>query len=257
MTVAPKPYASETNTALVYGYTAQGTVLAATVTAASTGQPMVTGSVSFYNGTTFLGTAPVINGVASMNIPGWLGSSIDLLAVYSGSGAYGPSSSSAKFLSEGPQVVGLSRYGFHARPTVLVLNFNSPLDPVRAQDVSNYVIVNEYGKRIDVKSASYDAATQTVTLLPSQKLKVRRTYTLTVIGTGPNGLTSSSGLPLDGAGTSHPESDFTAKIRWTALTLPGCPPAVTYFNGQETHTIGGKMNNYLNAFMRAFRAATH
>ena len=46
---------------------------------------------------------------------------------------------------DGPQVTSVQRYGFHAQPTYLVINFNSPLDPSPAQNVSNYQIVGPIG----------------------------------------------------------------------------------------------------------------
>ncbi len=257
LTVTPQPFAFATSTAIVAAQSNQGTILVATVTATSTGQPMVNGRVAFYNGTELLGTAPVIGGIASLNVAARFDGSFRILAFYSGMGSYGPSSSSVNVMSDGPKVVGLSRYGFHARPTVLTLNFDSPLNPSRAQDTSNYVLVNRHGDRIAIKIASYDPATQTVTLKPVHRLKIRRAYTLTIRGTSPDGLTGASGIPLDGAGTGEPQTNFTARIRWTALTLPDDPPAVMYINGQPRPRYTGCMNRYLQAFMRAFRASIH
>ena len=41
----------------------------------------------------------------------------------------------------GPSVTSVHRFGFHARPTLLVLTFSQPLNPGRAQDPDNYQIV--------------------------------------------------------------------------------------------------------------------
>ena len=48
-----------------------------------------------------------------------------------------------------PAVVSVERFGFHMHPTYLVLAFNGPLDPVRAEDVSNYQIVAMSGGERD------------------------------------------------------------------------------------------------------------
>jgi hypothetical protein len=65
---------------------------------------------------------------------------------------------------------------------------------------------------IPIRSASYDAATETVTLRPVHRLPLRRTYMLTVLGTPPGGLTDTGGVFLDGAGTGRPGSDYVAVI---------------------------------------------
>ena len=48
---------------------------------------------------------------------------------------------------DGPHVTNVQRFGFHARPTTLVLRFNEALDPTRAQDVANYRIVGPAASR--------------------------------------------------------------------------------------------------------------
>ena len=73
----------------------------------------------------------------------------------------------------GPTVVGLNRSGIHHQPTHLVLTFSEPLDPSRAQYLSDYTLVapghdGRFGTRDDqvicINSATYNPATRTVTL---------------------------------------------------------------------------------------------
>jgi hypothetical protein len=103
-------------------------------------------------------------------------------------------------VSARPAVTGVHRFGFHSRPTTLVLTFDKPLDPARAQNTENYEIVALGGahRRIRVKSAAYNPATHTVTLRPSHRLNLHKLFRLTVVGIGPSGVTDVSGNPLDG-----------------------------------------------------------
>ncbi|QDV38203.1 choice-of-anchor Q domain-containing protein [Tautonia plasticadhaerens] len=120
-----------------------------------------------------------------------------------------------------PTVLGLRRLGYHARPTRLVLAFSTAMDPARAEDLANYRLVLDGPDRLlRITSASYDEATRTVTLSPSRRLPLPFTYRLTVVGTPPGGLTSSSGVPLDGDGSGQPGSDFTATFGREALDRP-------------------------------------
>ena len=65
-TVAVAP--ATTVTTLTSSTTAQGTILTADVMVTSPGNPPLAGTVSFYDGTTLLGTEPLTNGVASLNV---------------------------------------------------------------------------------------------------------------------------------------------------------------------------------------------
>jgi hypothetical protein len=120
---------------------------------------------------------------------------------------------------DGPRVTSVRRYGVHAEPTYLVINFNGPLDPSPAENTSNYRIVGPGGQRIGVISAIYDSETDSVTLTPAVRLNLGTSYRLTVNGTAPSGLRSREGLLLDGAGTGQPGSDFVTLI--TSRNLAG------------------------------------
>jgi hypothetical protein len=83
----------------------------------------------------------------------------------------------------------------------------------------NYQILGPGGQRITVVSAVYDSATDTVTLVPAERLNIHRRYRLTVNGTAPAGLTNPSGVLLDGAGNGQPGSDHVTSI--TSRNLAG------------------------------------
>ena len=96
------------------------------------------------------------------------------------------------------------RYGYHWMPTTVVVSFNQALDPATAQDAKDYTIIGPAGRRIRVKSAVYDASTDSVTLHPAQRIDIHYRYELIV----------------DGHGTGRPGKHFRPAARrhgqWTA-----------------------------------------
>ena len=195
----------------------QGTTLTANVVATSPGNPAVVGTVSFYDGDTLLGTEIVSNGIATLNVGPLSPGSHAFKAVFSGNGSFSASASAVVVPTEGPEVTGVLRYGFHLQPTYLLLAFNGPLDPNTAQNPLNYQILGPGGHQIRVVSAIYDSATDTVTLVPAARLKLRVRYRLTVNGKAPSGLANPSGILLDGAGNGHPGTDYVTSITWSNL----------------------------------------
>ncbi len=206
-----------TSTSLSTATTPQGTILTATVTVTSPGNPPIAGSVAFYQGTTLLGTAPVINGVATLNIGAVSIGSGAFSAVFSGSGGTMTTSAVRLPAADGPQVTRVLRYGFHAQSTFLVVGFNGSLNASSAQDVSNYRIVGPRGRKIKINKAVYDPATGTVTLKPAERLNIHRTYKLTIDGSSSSGMASPAGVALDGAGTGKPGSNYVTSLTWRNL----------------------------------------
>jgi hypothetical protein len=101
----------------------------------------------------------------------------------------------------------------------LVLTFDHPLDPRRARDLSNYqlVVLASSGRATRIKQAVYDSATQTVSLLLARRLNLHKRFRLTVVGTGPVGVTDLSGNLLDGQKTGHSGSNFVTIVSATNL----------------------------------------
>ena len=73
---------------------------------------------------------------------------------------------------------------------------------------------------IRVRAARYDLSRNTVSLEPARRLPLSRTFTLTVKGTPPDGLTGASGVPLAGRGGGQAGTDFVAGIDRRALVRP-------------------------------------
>jgi hypothetical protein len=116
------------------------------------------------------------------------------------------------YVINGPQVTAVDRYGYHAQPTYLVIEFDSALDSTTAQNVANYHLVGPSGQRIKIKSAIFNTATDAVTLVLAQRLNLPKTYRLTIDGTSASGVSSSDGVLLDGASNGYPGSNFVTSI---------------------------------------------
>jgi uncharacterized repeat protein (TIGR01451 family) len=124
-----------------------------------------------------------------------------------------------------PRVVAVTRQGIHRQPTVVVLAFDAPLDPARADDPGNYAFVHLVNGHphgtVAVGRAVYDPSTRTVTLYPVGHLNLHWTYLLTVNGSPATGLTDPTGVPLDGAGDGRPGTDFAYVLQWFGGPVPG------------------------------------
>ena len=128
-----------------------------------------------------------------------------------------------------PAVISLARYGFHTQPTSFVIGFNTSLVAATAQDVDNYEIVQigpggNTSAPIPIASAIYDAATDTVTLYPSRLVYLYADYVLTVNGTAPYGLISTTGIRLGGTTVGGPGANYVRVFGPEILAGPN--PAV-------------------------------
>ena len=205
----------------------QAVTFTATVTSA-TGTP--TGTVTFEDGTSVLGTAPLNAGVAPFAISTLAVGSHTITAVYSGNAdfatAIGATTETVNSppaptpaTSAGPRLTGVKRYGYHAMPTTVVLTFDQPLDPGPAEDVRNYVILDPSGHRMRINRAVLDPTRLTVTLHPAQRISIHHPYQLTVNGAGPGAVSNMSGQPLDSEDAGQPGSSDHAVLTWRQLVL--------------------------------------
>jgi hypothetical protein len=206
------------------------------VPAANTGRPDFTGFVTFTDNGNQIGVVPVgIGGIAQLRRAFTLGGHT-ILASYTGDGNFLPSVSNGVSLrvvpgqvgqgAPPPTVVSVERFGFHLQPTVLQIAFSSPMDVARAQNPANYLIVGPGGHFIPVLSATYSPVSESVTLMPSQRLNLHFGYVLLVVGTVPNGLTDAAGEPLAGTG-GVPGTNFRTLLTAANLVIPGLSPQAT------------------------------
>ncbi len=107
------------------------------------------------------------------------------------------------------------------RPTILVLTFNETLDPLTARNPANYrLTLKGHHRPLRIRSAVLSPDGEAVTLHPSRRLPLRFAYRLTVLGTPPSGVTSTSGVYLNAAGPGQAGSDFTTTITRMNLVIP-------------------------------------
>ena len=112
----------------------------------------------------------------------------------------------------GPQIKKVQRYGYHMMPTTIVLTFTATLDPATAEDVHNYHVRGPSGHHIKVRRAVYDPVNRTVTLHFAERLSLHHPYRLTVIGTGPEGVSSTQNALLDSKAAGQPGSDVQVEL---------------------------------------------
>jgi hypothetical protein len=211
-----------------------------TVPAANTTTPVFSGQVTFTDNGVTIGSAPVGNGgTAQLSRSFSTTGGHTIIATYGGNTNFLPSQSNPVPLQvlPGPggglggqaapaTVVGVERFGFHLQPTVLQVAFSSPMDPTRAQNPANYLIIGPGGNFIPVLSAAYDPTTQSVTLMPARRLDLHFGYVLAVVGSGPNGLTDTAGVPLAGMG-GVPGTNYVTLLTAANLVIPGLSPLAT------------------------------
>jgi hypothetical protein len=148
--------------------------------------------------------------------------------------------------SDGPLVMNLRRFGFHAQPTVLVLTFSKDLNVTTANNTANYKIVpigphGKFGAAIAISRIAYDPAGQTVTLHPSHRLNVHERFELIVDGTSKHAVTDLALDSLDGGHTGKSGSDYVGKINWSTLdgpSLRGKKFVTFWLNQQHRHGFG-------------------
>lgn len=115
------------------------------------------------------------------------------------------SQSQSQSLGDGPVVTQVTPTVANSVVTSVVLSFNEPLDPSRAQDIRNYRLrlagrsggfSGPGAVPIPLSSATYDPTSNRVTLTLVAPLDAARTFQLRVVGTGARGLTDSDGNKL-------------------------------------------------------------
>ena len=101
-----------------------------------------------------------------------------------------------------PTVAGIGRIGVHHQPTQLVVTFDGPVDPAKAADPADYYVIRPSGKTIRIKSATFDPATNSATVVPATRLNVHYDFKLSVMLPCPNEQTGETVVvPFGGKGS--------------------------------------------------------
>jgi hypothetical protein len=85
-----------------------------------------------------------------------------------------------------PTVSKIGRIGVHHQPTQLIVTFEGTVDPTKAETTSNYSVITSAGKTIPVDSATFNLATNSVTLIPAHRLNVHHHFRLSLVIPCPN-----------------------------------------------------------------------
>jgi uncharacterized repeat protein (TIGR01451 family) len=126
--------------------------------------------------------------------------------------------------TDGPEVTSVVRSGTGNAPTHVAVTFNSPVFPQVATLTQNYNLVTRgrdgsFGSAgsttFAVKSVTYDAATNTVTIITKKRIPLNQRVQLTVIGTAPLGVRGTNFLLLDGTRSGKPGSNFVTVFKGT------------------------------------------
>jgi hypothetical protein len=80
-----------------------------------------------------------------------------------------------------PTFKSIGRVGVHHQQTKLIVTFDGPVDPAKANDPDNYFVITRFGKRVNIKSATFNPATNSVTLIPVRRLNVHYHYKLSLV----------------------------------------------------------------------------
>ncbi len=86
-----------------------------------------------------------------------------------------------------PTAVGIGRIGLHHQQTQIVVTYSGAVDPVLAENPHDYTVITRAGKKIPIVSATYNAATNSVTLIPAHRLNVHHHFVLSALPPCPNG----------------------------------------------------------------------
>jgi hypothetical protein len=131
-----------------------------------------------------------------------------------------------------PTVVSGQRVGVHSQPTSLVITFSQPMDVRSVQDVNNYILLGQRSGRDPIVSATYDAATHSVTLHPKKRLRLFFNYYLQIKAQGTHPVRSAEGVALDGDYGGFAGIDFVGIVRKSTIT-----PAVPNTQGSSATAV--------------------
>jgi hypothetical protein len=80
-----------------------------------------------------------------------------------------------------PTAVGIGRIGLHHQQTQIVVTYSGVVNPALADNPSDYTVITRAGKKIPIVSATFDASTNSVTLIPAHRLNVHHHFVLSAM----------------------------------------------------------------------------
>jgi hypothetical protein len=211
--------------------------LVATLTASLAGI-VPAGTVTFLDGLTIIGTAPIdATGHATLALPALGAGSHNFLAAYAPNNGFLGSLSTRLPLrfggNDGPRVIRIKRKAPKWDPHVMLITFDSSLDPTTATRLANYQLIagecGKFGKGYDqpipLTYATYNARTNTVTLHAKTTLDIDDPTKVLINGVKRGAITGLNGLRLDGKNNGHSGSNFAAIVIHDVLNIHPRPAA--------------------------------
>jgi uncharacterized repeat protein (TIGR01451 family) len=126
------------------------------------------------------------------------------------------------------ELAGTVGTGCQAHKTEVLLRFAGPVDPAWARNLHNYRLVALEGRSrrmIRLRSARFNAATNTVTLKPLHQPNMHDLFQLTVFGAGVRGPTDAATSPAGGrSGSGGPGGNLVITIGIQDLLTRGTSP---------------------------------
>src|SRR5262249_11157219 len=117
----------------------------------------------------------------------------------------------------------------HKKVTDLVIKFSGAVAPGSATNLANYRLVTggrrgsfdakKGAKPIKLRSATYNAASNSVTLILVKPFKLTKPVQLRVNGSAPSGLIDSLNRSIDGDHDGHPGGDAVAVLARGGVAL--------------------------------------
>jgi hypothetical protein len=89
-----------------------------------------------------------------------------------------PNNDFGKLTAANPTPGPIVRIGVHEQRTQLIVPFKGAVNPVLAQNPSNYTVIVSPTDHVPIVSAKYNAITNSVTLIPAKRLNFRFHYVL-------------------------------------------------------------------------------
>jgi hypothetical protein len=80
-----------------------------------------------------------------------------------------------------PTFKSIGRIGVHHQETQLIVTFEGPVDVTKAENPNNYTVITSSGKQVRIKSAVFNPATNSVTLIPERRLNVHYRSKLSLV----------------------------------------------------------------------------
>jgi hypothetical protein len=127
-----------------------------------------------------------------------------------------PNNDFGKLTAANPTVGPIVRIGVHRQRTQLIVSFKGAVNPVPAQDPSNYTVIVSPTEHVSIISAKYNAVTNSVTLIPAKRLNFHDHYVLSFYLPGFSTQKQLVNIPFGGKDSL---GGFLSKNRKTFITV--------------------------------------